>query len=83
LVGDNIHFIGKQQQEIRYWSGMGIITCLGTILKEKAIQLLISLFKLIDQLYGRNSRVTLDGVGRRNENNADKFSLIIQEYLIN
>ncbi|SIQ22559.1 pyruvate formate lyase family protein [Halanaerobium kushneri] len=49
------------------------------ITEEKAIQLLTSLFKLIDQLYGRNSRVILGGVGRWNENNADEFALIAME----
>ncbi|MCL2630883.1 MAG: hypothetical protein FWD49_05110 [Firmicutes bacterium] len=49
------------------------------ITKEEATDLLYGVFRDIQEIYGRNSRVVFGGLGRHNEKNADELALIIME----
>ena len=51
----------------------------GIITEENAIELLGSLWGIIDEIYARNSRVIVGGRGRTNANNADRLAAVIIE----
>jgi pyruvate-formate lyase len=51
----------------------------GTLFEQDAVEMLASAFRCIQEIYGRNSRITFGGLGRRNEKNADALALVIME----
>ncbi len=51
----------------------------GVIDHDKAMTLLLSFYKLIRKIHNRDTRLIMGGLGRRNEENADRFSLIAME----
>jgi len=51
----------------------------GIIDHDKAMTLLLSFYRLIRKIQNRDTRLIMGGLGRRNEANADRFSLIAME----
>ncbi len=51
----------------------------GVIDHDKAMTLLLSFYRLIRKIHNRDTRLIMGGLGRRNEANADRFSLIAME----
>ena len=51
----------------------------GALTHEHALELLLSFYKLMQQVHNRDTRLILGGLGRRNPENADRFALIAME----
>ena len=51
----------------------------GVIDHDKALTLLLSFYQLARSVVNRDTRIILGGLGRRNEENADRFALIAME----
>ncbi len=51
----------------------------GAITEENAIELFQSLWRIIDEIYARNSRVVVGGRGRTNADNADRLAAVVIE----
>ena len=51
----------------------------GTLTEEEATVMLSSVFQCVDEIYGRNSRVVVGGLGRPDEKAADIMALVIME----
>lgn len=51
----------------------------GRLTHEHALELLLSFYRLMQKIHNRDTRMILGGLGRRNPENADRFSLIAME----
>ena len=51
----------------------------GLLTHERAMELLLSFYRLMRQIHNRDTRLILGGLGRRNPENADRFALIAME----
>lgn len=51
----------------------------GVITHDEALEMMLSLYKLMMQVHNRDTRIIMGGLGRRNPENADRFSLLAME----